>query len=451
MMIFKKAIRRRTFLRGMGATLAIPWVGAMVPAFASKFDAGVNSPTRLAFVYVPNGVIMNKWTPATEGAAFEMTPILEPLAQFRDQLLVLSGLDSNEALGLPGEPVGEHPRASGAYLTCVRAKPTGGADVVAGISVDQVVAKELQKYTQLGSLELGIESSEVVGACNANYSCAYHNTICWRNATTPLPMENQPRVVFERLFGDSESTDRTARLARMKERRSILDFLTHDVARLLRDLGSSDRTKVNQYIDAVRDVERRIQMAEEQSSWELPDFQRPVGGIPATFTEHIKLLFDLMVLAFQTDLTRVSTLMVGHEMSAQAYPDLGIWDPYHPLTHHQGDPEKIAKALQINIFHTKMFAYFLERLRSTPDGDGSLLDHSMIAYGAGLSDGNQHLPTDLPLLLVGRGGGKVKGGRYVRYPKGTPLANMWLTMLDRLGIPIEKFGDSNGNLDLLSV
>ena len=449
MMNFKKAIPRRTFLHGVGAALALPLLDGMIPAFASATDTAAKPVVRFSTVYVPNGEIMEKWTPRVEGAAFEITPILEPLASFRDQLLVLSGLDDKEALGRQDEAGGEHPRASGSYLTGVHtdARRKDSSEIRAGISVDQVAAQELKKHTQLASLEIGIEPSDLAGASDGD-SNAYTNTVCWRNATTPLPMENQPRAVFERLFGDNESTDRAARVARIQTNRSILDFVTQDVARLVTGLGPGDRAKVNQYLDAVRDAERRIQMAEEQSSRELPTLLRP-PGIPPTFSEHIKLMFDLQVLAYQCDLTRVSTLQVGHEMSSQCYPEIGITDPHHPFTHHQGDPEKIAKALQVNIFHTTMFAYFLEKMRSTRDGDGSLLDHSIILYGSGLSDGNLHMPLNLPVLLVGGGAGQVKGGRHLKYPQKTPFTNLFLTLLDMLGVPpVEKFGDSTGRLSV---
>lgn len=445
MMIFKKTIPRRTFLRGVGTTLALPLLDGMIPAFASTLNTPKPA-TRMTFFYVPNGAIMNQWTPAAEGTAFELTPILEPLAAFRDHLLVLSGLDNNEAWGLPGIDVaGEHPRASAAFLTGVHVY-SRAREPRAGISVDQVIAQQFENHTQLASLELGIEPAEIT--CDGG--CSYTNTICWRNATTPLPMENQPRTVFERLFGASDTTNPTEQQARIRTNRSILDTATQEVARLLRDVGPSDRIKVNQYLEALRDVERRIQIAEEQSHRELPSLQRP-AGVPPTFTEHIQLMMDLLTLAYQTDMTRVGTLQVGHEMSNQPYPDLGISDPYHPLTHHQGDPEKIAKALRVNIFHAELFAYLLEKLRSTPDGDGSLLDHSMLVYGSGLSDGNKHLPVDLPVLLVGGGAHRIRGNRHLRYPKGTPLMNLYLTLLDKLEIPLERFGDSNGKLDLLSV
>lgn len=449
MMIFRKAIPRRAFLRGLGASVALPLLDSMVPALARAQEMAFLAATRLTFFYVPNGITMGQWTPATEGAAFELTPILKPLGAFRDRLLVLSGLDQNQGHSMPGENAGDHPRASATYLTCVHPKATSGADLRAGTSVDQLAARELGKHTQLASLELGIESAEILGSCESAYSCAYYNTICWRNPTTPLPMENNPRAVFERLFADTESTSREERLMRIQEKRSVLDFVRRGVNRLLNDVSPSDRLKVNQYLEAVRDVERRIQMAEAQSSRELPSLHRP-AGIPPTFTEHIKLLLDLEVLAYQCDLTRVCTLMVGHEMGLQAYPELGFADPYHPLTHHNGDPEKVAKVLQIDAFHATMFAYFLERMAATPDGGGSLLDRSLVVYGSGLSDGNLHLHDNLPVLLVAGKATRIAGGRHIRYPKGTPMANLYLTMLDQLGIPAESLGDSTGRLSIPS-
>jgi hypothetical protein len=448
MMIFKKALPRRTFLRGMGATLALPLMDGMVPALAAQGTA--KSPTRLSFIYVPNGIIMEKWTPAAVGAAFEMTPILAPLAPFRDNVLVLSGLVANGARALAGEGAGEHARASATFLSGVHPKKTEGTDLRAGISVDQIVAKRLGSGTQLASLEVALDSTEVVGTCDTGYSCAYSNTLCWRSETTPIPMENQPRAVFERLFGDSESTDPAERLARIQRRRSILDSLVEDTARLSTGLGPSDRAKLNEYLDAVRDVERRIEVAEEQSSRELPTFERP-AGIPARFTEHCKLMMDLQVLAYQTDLTRVITFMIGREQNTRVYDELGFADAFHPLSHHQNDRAKIAKVVQINALHTQMFAYFLEKMRSTPDGDGSLLDHSIIVYGSAISDGNLHLHDNLPILVAGGGSGQLRGGRHIRYPDETPTTNLYLTLLDKLGIPLEKFGDSTGKLELLSV
>jgi len=325
---------------------------------------------------------------------------------------------------------------------------TSGADLRAGISVDQVAAKEFSKYTQLASLEIGLESAEVVGACESAYSCAYYNTISWRNETTPLPMENRPRAIFERLFGDSGSTDPKIRMARTKENRSILDAVTEDVTRLRGRLGRADRGKIDQYLEAVRDVERRIQIAESQGAPKLPQLGGPIG-IPVAFSEYYRLMADLQVLAWQTDMTRVCTFQIGHEMSGRAYPEVGFGDAHHSVTHHQGDPEKIAKTTQIKIFHTKMLAYYLDKLRATPDGDGSLLDHSMIVYGSALSDGNLHLYTDLPLLLVAGGVKGIKGGRHVRYRGGVPMTNLLLTMLDKAGVPhVDKLGDSTGRLEI---
>ena len=447
MIITKKAIPRRTFLRGIGATLALPLLDSMIPALTAAQNTPARAVSRLGIVYVPNGVIMDRWTPAAEGAKFETTRILEALAPYRDRMLVLSGLNQNEARQLPGEAAGDHPRACAAYLTGVHCKQTAGVDATAGVSFDQLAAKELGKQTQLASLELGIESAEVAGACIAAYSCAYSNTFSWSTPTTPLPMENQPRAVFERLFGDSDSTDSKDRLARIRKNRSILDFVTQEVDRLLTGLGASDRTKVNQYLDAIRDVERRIQMAEQQSSRELPKLQRP-GGIPSTFTEHIKLMFDLQVLAYQTDLTRVSSFMVGHEMSSQSYPEIGFADPYHAVTHHQGDRAKIEKCVKVNTFHIEMFAYLMEKMKATPDGDGSLLDHSMILYGSPLSDGNLHLTKNLPVLVMGGGSGRLQSGRHLRYPADTPMNNLFLTLLDKLDVHADRLGDSSGRLEL---
>jgi hypothetical protein len=445
MMIFKKAIPRRTFLKGVGATLALPLLDGMVPAMAAVGDS--KRVNRLSFVYVPNGIIMDKFTPKTEGAGFEMTPILEQIAPFRDQMLVLSGLDCKHANPQPGEGGGDHERGSGAFLTGSHPKKTGGADIRAGISVDQIAAMELGKQTELASLELTLDFAEFVGGCDPGYSCAYTNTLCWRSPTTPMPMENNPRAVFERLFGSSDTTDPAERLARLRKDRSILDAVTQDVARLQTGLGSADRRKLTEYLDAVRDVERRIQKVEQQSSQELPTFARPVG-IPATFEEHYKLMVDLQALAYQADKTRVITFLVAHEQSTRPYPEIGISDPHHPLTHHSGNQEKIAKVIQINTYHAKMFSYFLERMRSTADGDGSLLDHMMVIYGGSISDANVHKHEDLPILLVGGGDGRLKGGRHVRYPKDTPVANLFLAMLNNLGVPAESFGDSTA---LLSV
>ena len=443
MMNFKKAIPRRAFLRGTGASLALPLLDAMLPAFALA-SPDAKPALRFGIVYAPNGVIMDKWTPPQEGPLSSLPPILEPIAPFRNQLLVLSGLESKQAWGIAGVDVaGEHPRASAAFLTGVHVNSVA-SEPHAGISVDQVIAQEFKQHTELASLELGIESAEILGACDGG--CTYTNTLCWRDASTPLPMENQPRAVFERMFGASDSTNREERLARIRKKRSILDFVNRDVARLMSDVGPGDRNRVTQYLEAIRDVERRVEKAEEQSSKDFPSFRRPTG-IPETVGQHIRLMMDLQTLAFQSDLTRVSTLQIGHEMSNHSYPELGISDPYHPLTHHQGDPEKIAKATRVNIFHSQMFAYFLDKLRSTSDGDGSLLDHSIVLFGSGLSDGNKHVPINLPVLLAG---GQFPGNRHLRLPAGTPLANLYMTVLDKLGISLDRFADSTGKLETLS-
>ena len=444
MVVFKKAIPRRTFLRGMGATLALPVLDAMTPAMT----AATTRPICMAFMQTPNGIfnLKNEWTPKTVGANWEMTRTLEPLAAFKDRMMVISGLDNQQAAGLTGEVGGDHPRACTAWLTGTHAKMTSGADLRAGTSVDQVAANEFGKHTQLGSLEIGLEASEVVGACESAYGCAYYDTISWRNETTPLPMENRPRAIFERLFGDA-GTDPKARAALRLEDRSILDAINSDVKRMRVKVGGTDRGKIDQYLEAVRDVERRMQLAEQQGDhdWQIGS---PVGA-PDVFSDYFKLMADLMVLAWQTDMTRVITFQMGHEMSGRAYPELGFGDAHHPCTHHQGDPEKMEKTAKINILHTKMLSYYLTQLRATPDGDGSLLDHSMILYGAGLSDANLHLYTDLSLVLVAGGVGGIKGGQHVRYPNRTPMANLLLTMLDKAEVPgVDKLGDGTGRLTI---
>jgi len=450
MVVFKKAIPRRTFLRGVGATLALPMLDAMTPALT----AATTRPIRMAFMQTPNGIfnLKNEWTPKTVGANWEMTRTLEPLAAFKDRMLVLSGLDNQQAAGLNGEVGGDHPRACTAWLTGTHAKMTSGADLRAGTSVDQIAAREFGKHTQLASLEIGLEASEVVGACESAYGCAYYNTISWRNETTPLPMENRPRLIFERLFGDA-GTDPKARLALRQEDRSILDAINADVKKLRIKVGGTDRGKIDQYLEAIRDVERRMQLAEKQSNTEL--IELPAGspvGAPEVFSDYFKLMADLMVLAWQTDMTRVITFQMGHEMSGRAYPELGFGDAHHPCTHHQGDPVKQEKTTKINMLHTKMLSYYLGQLRATPDGDGSLLDHSMILYGAGLSDANLHLYSDLSLLLVAGGVGGIKGGQHVRYPNRTPMANLLLTMLDKANVPdVAKLGDSTGRLELPTI
>jgi hypothetical protein len=447
MIITNRCLPRRTFLRGLGAAVALPLLDCMVPTLGAA--ARFKPARRLGIIYVPNGVIMDRWTPATEGSGFEWSPTLQPLEPFRDRVLVLSGLDDQPAVPQTNEGAGDHARAASTFLTGVHVKKTEGADIRAGISMDQIAARTLGQETQIGSLEMTMEYTEMLGACDAGYSCAYSNTISWRGPTTPLPMEIDPRVIFERLFGDGDSSDRASRLARIKEDQSILDALVTDVARLGRGLGPRDRSKLSEYLDSVRDVERRIQKAEEQSATELPVIARP-AGVPAAFEQHAKLMFDMLALSYQADLTRVGTFMMGHEVSSRAYPEIGVPDAHHPISHHQGDVDKIAKCAKVNLFHMQMFTYFLEKLRSTPDGDGSLLDSSLLVYGSGMSDGNQHNHLNLPVLLVG-GAGQLKGGRHLRYQKETPVANLHLTLLDKLAIPVDNFGDSTGQLHELSL
>ena len=444
MVIFKQSIPRRTFLRGVGATLALPMLDAMTPAFS----AATTRPIRIAFMQTPNGIfnLNGEWTPRSVGTNWELTRTLEPLAAFKDRMVVISGLDNQQAAGLTGEVGGDHPRACTAWLTGTHAKMTSGADLRAGISADQIAAKEFGKYTQLASLEVGLEASEVVGACESAYGCAYYNTISWRNENTPLPMENRPRAIFERLFGDA-GTDPKVRSAFRQEDRSILDAISAEVKQLRIKVGGTDRDKIDQYLEAVRDVERRIQLAERQSEQDVT-IASPIG-VPEVFSDYFKLMADLMVLAWQTDMTRVITFQMGHEMSGRAYPELGFGDAHHPCTHHQGDKEKQEKTTKINGLHTTMLSYYLGRLRATSDGDGSLLDHSMILYGAGLSDANLHLYTDLSLLLVAGGVAGIKGGHHVRYPNRTPMANLLLTMLDKASVPhVESLGDGTGRLEL---
>jgi hypothetical protein len=448
MIITKKHLPRRTFLRGMGVTLALPLLDGMVPAFAAIRDTAAKPVRRLGVVYVPNGIFMNKWTPAGEGA-LEVTQTLEPLAPFRDRIAMVTGLCADEGIAQPGEGAGDHARAAGAYLTGAHPKKTEGHDIRAGISMDQIAARTLGQETQLASLELSLENSERAGSCDPGYSCAYANTLCWSSATTPLPMASDPRVVFERLFGTSGSTDPAAWLAGRQEDRSLLDMVTEKVARLRRELGPRDGTKLTEYLEAVRDVERRIQKAEGQANRELPAIEQP-AGVPASFEEHAKLMFDLQVLAYQADLTRVITFMVGHETSNRAYPEIGVPDAHHALSHHGGNADMIAKLIKVDNYNTKMFAYYLEKLAATRDGDGSLLDHITLIYGSGMSDGNRHDHHNLPTLLVGGGAGWLKGGRHVRVAKETPIANLFVTVLDHLGVPVENFGDSTGKLDYLS-
>lgn len=453
MIAMKKSLPRRTFLRGMGATLALPLLDGMIPAFAATRTTAARVTPRLAVAYVPNGIQMAQWTPALTGAGLELPSTLQPLAAFRDRMCVVTGLANRPAQPEPGEGTGDHVRASATFLTGVHPKKTEGPDIRAGVSMDQIAARTLGQDTQLTSLELCLDSNELIGACEAGYSCAYANTLAWRNPTTPLPMENQPRAVFERLFGSSDSTTRAARLQRIQDDRSILDSLLDEVARLQRRLGPADRGKVTQYLEAIRDLERRIQKAEQQVDIELPPMERPSGGIPSTFGEHAKLMFDLQVLAFQTDMTRVITFLMSREVSPRTYTEIGIADPHHGLSHHQNNATSMEKLAKINRYHVEQLAYFLDRLQATPDGDGSLLDHMTLLYGCGISDSNLHTHDNLPILVIGGGesGRTSAGGRHVTVTKDTPLTNLQLTLLERVGVPLEALGDSTGRVNLVDL
>jgi hypothetical protein len=419
----------------MGTTLALPLLDAMVPALSALTKTAANPIRRLGVIYVPNGMAMEYWTPASEGSAFDLTPILQPLAPFRDRMLVVSGLD-----GAAGG--GTHTGASTRFLTGVRAETDG----TAGVSMDQLVARQLGQHTQLASLELALDGRDNSGTCEGKYICAFTNTISWRSSATPLPMENNPRAVFERLFGDSGSTDAKDRLERMQRDRSILDSISEAVADLQRRVGAGDQRKIREYLDAVRDLERRIQKAEQESGKELTPVEQP-AGIPPTFEAHAKLMFDLQVLAYQCDLTRVVTFMIGREFSGRTYPEIGVPEAHHPLSHHQSDRSKIATLAKVNTYHATLLAYYLEKLSTTADGDGSLLDHLTLLYGAGMSDSNAHDYHNLPALLLGGGAGQLKGGRHFKYVDGR-WANLLLTVMDKVGVSVDHIGDSSGRLDI---
>jgi hypothetical protein len=441
MYIAKKAISRRTMLRGMGAAIALPLLDSMVPALSALSRTAARPVHRFGVVYVPNGMIMPSYLPSVEGANFELTPTLTPLANFRERVLVLSGLD---CVPTPGRPGGPHAKATTRFLTDV-SPPTSETWLDAGVSMDQILANETGKETQLASLELAIESSETAGACDTGFACAYTNIISWKSANTPLPGQHNPRVVFERLFGDSGSTDPKARLARMRQQRSVLDSVTEEVAHLQGALPAADRSKLTEYLEAIRSVERRIELAEAQSDEEVPLLAHP-EGIPTNWEAHVMLMFDLQVLAYQCDLTRVITLMLGREHSGMTYPQIGVPDAHHPISHHQGEPDKVEKVARINRYHMEMFAKYLEKLQATPDGDGKLLDHTTVMYGAGIADSNSHSPLNIPLILAGGGTGYLKGGRHINF-KGTPLANLHLTLMDQFGVHVDKIGDSTGRVD----
>ena len=452
MFITKRALPRRTFLRGVGATLGLPLLDAMVPALSAMAQTAANPVRRLGFIYLPNGVArnftgINYWTPSGEGTGFELSPILSPLAPYRDRLTVISGLAQHQADAFDDGANGDHTRGTSSWLTGVHCKRTEGADVRNGVSADQIAASHLGQTTALPSLELAIDLNFLGGQCENSYSCAYLNTLAWSSDTTPLPTENNPRIVFERLFGDGGTRDQ--RVAQAKRNQSILDSVMADLARLQTSLGTQDRTTVTEYLDAVREVERRIQRIEAQDGSELPTLERP-AGVPDRFDEHVKLMYELQWLAFRSDMTRVVTFMLGRELNFRTYPEIGITEGHHGLSHHQDNPTQLAKYARLNTYQTELFAWFLEKLQSTPEGDGTLLDHSMFLYGASLSNPNLHAHYDLPIAVVGGGAGQLRGGRHLVYRAETPMTNLLLSLLDKAGVPAEKLGDSTGRLELLS-
>jgi len=440
-------LSRRTLLRGLGATLALPVLDSMIPALSALADTGAAPVKRLGVFYVPNGMSMPYWFPKAEGTLTEMPPTLQSLAAFKDRVLLCGGLADEPANRVKGG--GDHARSAGTFLTGVPFKLTSGADVFGSISMDQIAAKQFSKETQLASLELGIESNAMLGSCDGGASCAYTNTIAWSSETTPLPIENDPRAVFERLFGTSGSTDKVARLARLEQDRSILDFVGQQINSLQRRIGPGDKVRVTEYLDSVRDVERRIQMAEQQNSRELPVVDQPIG-IPADYAEHARLMMDMLALAYQTDLTRVSTFMLAKEVSGRSYPEIGVADSHHPVSQHQDGPAKLERLYKINEYHFRQFAYLVDKLSKLPDGDGNMLDHTLFLYGTGISDSNTHFHDDLPIALVGGKAAGIRGGRYIRYPKGTPLTNLHVTILQNMGVPVEQIGDSTGTVDRLT-
>src|SRR5579871_4352595 len=445
MFVTKKAISRRTILRGVGTAVALPLLDAMIPSFA---PAAATAPVRrFGVVYHPNGLIYDKWLPTGEGLKYELSPTLKALEPFKDQLNVITGLFSDQAEPL-GDGGGDHSRACGSYLTGVHVKKSDSI-VENAISMDQIAAKAFERDTQLSSLQMTADENSLLGSCDLGYSCAYSSTLSWLTPTLPLMAENNPRVLFERMFGARDSTDARVRAARLEQDRSLLDSINDRVNQLQRKLGTDDNRKMNDYLAALRDVERRIQKAEEQSSKELPDVAQP-AGIPDNFDAHVRLLYDLQLLAYQADLTRVITFMYGREQTGRPYPQIGVPEPHHPLTHHQGMPDKMEKCCKIQRYHIKLFTDYLEKLRNTPDGDGSLLDHVILLFGSGISNSDRHTHGPLPTFLAGGGAGTLKGGRHLVYPEHTPLTNLQLTLLNKLGVPAEKLGDSNGQFKELS-
>jgi hypothetical protein len=439
MAFLTKSLPRRTVLRGLGAAMSLPFLEAMLPPFSLCGRAAAKAVHRFQAFYVPNGMAMDYWLPKGEGTAFELSPILEPLAPYRDQMLVLSGIKASWNY--------IHAGASGSFLTGTARGGKTEVEIIADVSMDQLLARHFAKETQVASLELSMDVPANAGACTGNLSCAYTHTLSWRSPTQPLPMEWNPRAVFERLFGDSGSTDHAAREARLRQHKSLLDSVAEKLASLKKDLGPRDQAKVDEYTEAVRDVERRVQRAEEQRDLELPTIEQPQGA-PPVFEDHLALMLDLQLLAFQSDLTRVISFMIGKEQSARPYPQIGVPEAHHPLSHHDDVPELVEKMSKINRYHAQLFSQYLAKLRATPDGDGSLLDHMTILYGSGISNSTRHSGDNLPLLVMGGGAGRIKGGRHIKYADKPSMANLLVTLMDKMDVPVERIGGSTGKLPL---
>jgi hypothetical protein len=437
----RTALPRRTFLRGLGATLALPLLDAMVPALAAEAKTAAKPVRRLGYLFMPMGADMSRWTPAGGDKLDELPFILEPLAQVKDQVSIVSNLEIRNAYP------GTHATSNASFLSCARAKHTESTDYFLGTTVDQMAAQQLGRETQIPSLELAMDMMQTVGQCDNGYACVYQNNLSWSSPTTPLPAEAHPRIVFEMLFGEGGS--KAQRQAALRKRASLLDFMKDDITRLQRELGAEDRERVSHYLESVRDVERRIQKAEQGVAGNpLPDLDRPTG-VPASYAEHARLMFALQLLAMQGDITRVFTFQLARETSNRTYPETGVSDPHHPLSHHGNDPEKIARMAKINRFHVSLFAEFLEKLRTTPEAGGTLLDNSLFLYGSGMGNPNVHDHVNLPVIVAGGAAGGMKGGRHIRYKEPTPLANLHLTLLDKAGVRLEKFQDSTAKVDEL--
>ncbi|MBI3875345.1 MAG: DUF1552 domain-containing protein [Verrucomicrobia bacterium] len=442
-------IPRRTFLRGLGTMMALPALDAMIPGSALAAAAGKKSPVRMAYIYTPNGQNMQNWTPATLGADYEVTPILEPLKSHRQDFALISGLAHTKARA-NGDGPGDHARANATFLTGCQAHKTAGADIRVGVSVDQLAAQKVGQQTKLPSLEVGCDRGRSVGSCDSGYSCAYQFNFAWKSATQPIPPEIDPRQVFERLFaGVNKAESAEARARRENYQKSVLDFVLEDAKSLQSKLGTTDQRKLDEYLTAVRELEQRIEHAEKFAS-ALPDFSKPTG-VPTDYEAHIRLMYDLMALAFQTDSTRVATFLVAHDGSNRSYANIEVHEGHHDLSHHGGNAVKLEKIAKINTFHATQLAYFLDKLKSVREGDRTLLDNCMIVYGSGIADGNAHAHHDLPVLVAGRGGGAIRTGVHREYPKETPMANLYLSLLDMMGAPAKQMGDSTGKLaDLAS-